>query len=100
MKIAKDYFGHEINKGDVVLYNERASKGYRSSFIEGVVVRFNGLSTVSVVDHDHIERYKEHIKGIKTDDTNFCIDYHMDNKFPKNVVNLTALGIRERVIIE
>lgn len=40
MNVIKDYFGHEIHKGDVVLYNKKASKGYRSSFTEGVVVGF------------------------------------------------------------
>lgn len=89
MKIIKDYLGHEINKGDVVLYNERASKGYRSSFTEGIIVGFNKPNTVSVIDHEDLERYK-------TDGANYLID----RKFPKNVVNLTALGIRERVIIE
>lgn len=91
MTIAKDYFGHEINKGDVVLYNERASKGYYSSFTEGIVVGFNKLSTVSVIDHEYLEEYK-------TDDANcFCL---IDRKFPKNVINLTALRIRERVELD
>lgn len=29
MKVVKDYFGHEIHKGDVVLYSEKGSCGYR-----------------------------------------------------------------------
>lgn len=89
MKTVKDYLGHEIHIGDIVLYNERASKGYRSSFTEGIVVGFNKPNTVSVIDNEYLERYK-------TDGANYLID----RKFPKNVVNLTALGIRERVIIE
>ena len=86
MTIAKDYFGHEINKGDIVLYNERASKGYHSSFTEGIVVGFNKPSTVSVIDPEYLEKYK-------TGNANYLID----RKFPKNVVNLTVLGIREKV---
>lgn len=89
MSVIKDYFEHEINKGDIVLYNERASKGYYSSFTEGIIVGFNKPNTVSVIDHEYLKEYK-------TDGANYLID----RKFPKNVVNLTALGIRERVIIE
>lgn len=86
MSVIKDYFGHEINKGDIVLYNERASKGYHSSFTEGIVVGFNKPSTVSVIDPEYLEKYK-------TGNANYLID----RKFPKNVVNLTVLGIREKV---
>lgn len=89
MSVIKDYLGHEINKGDVVLYNERASKGYRSSFTEGIIVGFNKPNTVSVIDPEYLEEFK-------TGNANYLID----RKFPKNVVNLTALGIRERVIVE
>lgn len=33
----KDYLGNEINIGDVVLYNERGSKGYCSSLYKEMV---------------------------------------------------------------
>lgn len=89
MSVIKDYFEHEINKGDIVLYNERASKGYYSSFTEGIIVGFNKPNTVSVIDPEYLEEFK-------TGGYNYLVD----RKFPKNVVNLTALGIRERVIIE
>lgn len=89
MKTVKDYFGHEINKGDIVLYNERASKGYHSSFTEGIIVGFNKPNTISVIDPEYLEEYK-------TGNANYLID----RKFPKNVVNLTALDIRERIDIE
>ena len=70
-----DYFGHKINTGDVVLYNERGSKGYLSSFSEGTVVEFSGKTKVK----------------IKNDSS-----YWATVKYAENTINLTALDIRER----
>lgn len=86
MNVIKDYFGHEIHKGDVVLYNEKASKGYRSSFTEGVVIGFNTPNTVSVTGYEYLEEFKTG-----------GYNYLMYRKSPNDVVNLTALGIREKV---
>lgn len=73
----KDYLGHEINIGDIVLYNERGSKGYCSSFSEGVVTEFCGKTKVSIYKSD---------KSWST------------NKFAENTIDLTALGVRQIVI--
>ena len=70
----KDYFGHDINIGDIVLYNERGSKGYCSSFSEGIVTEFSGKTKVI----------------IKSDWTT--------TKYAANTIDLTALGIRQSVI--
>lgn len=91
MKIIKDYLGHEIHKGDTVLYSEKASKGYRGTFTEGVVIETKPLR---VLDYFTPERYKEEM------------EYHnrwrscwskSDGKHSSNVINLTALDIRERI---
>ena len=91
MKIIKDYLGHEIHKGDIVLYSENGSRGYRGSFTEGVVV--DVAKTIHVLDNFTKERYQRVLKsheewggwGIA------------DGKHSDNVINLTALDIRERI---
>ena len=84
MNEVKDYFNHEIRKGDVLLYNQKASKGYYSSFTEGVVVNIIGNGKIEVCEVDDLNRYKEN-------------QHYTDRKYGRNTVNLTALGIRERV---
>ena len=75
----KDYFGHKINIGDIVLYNERGSKGYRSSFSEGTVIEFVGKTKVK----------------IKNDSS-----FWAATKYPENTVDLTALDIRHKEMID
>ena len=68
----KDYFGNEINVGDTILFSGRNSRGYRASFEECVVTKFKGNAKVLV-------------------DT-----YYGDYRMANNVINLTALGLRQR----
>lgn len=94
MKIIKDYLGHEIHKGDIVLYSEKGSRAYKGTFTEGVVIEVAG--TLRVLNYFTPERYKEEM------------EYHnrwgswcdADGKFPSNVIDLTALGTRERVELD
>lgn len=72
----KDYFGNEIHIGDTILFSGRNSRGYRASFDECVVTEFKGNSKVLV----------------KAAPYTFQNDYRMSD----NVVNLTALGLRQR----
>ena len=72
----KDYFGHEINIGDIVLYNERGSKGYCSSFSEGAVIEFSGKTKVKIKNGS---------------------SYWTTTKYAENTVDLTALDIRQKV---
>ena len=74
----KDYFGHDINIGDIVLYNERGSKGYCSSFSEGAVIEFVGKTKVK----------------IKKDSS-----FWATTKYSENTIDLTALDIRQEVTI-
>lgn len=74
----KDYFGHDINIGDIVLYNERGSKGYCSSFSEGAVIKFVGKTKVK----------------IKNDSS-----FWATTKYSENTIDLTALDIRQEVTI-
>ena len=90
MKIIKDYFGHEIHEGDVLLYNQRATKGYYSSFTEGVTISAIGNGRIEVCDIDNLYEYKNENRGQWTSN-------YTDRKYSRNTVNLTALGIRERV---
>jgi hypothetical protein len=69
----KDYFGNEIHIGDTILFSGRNSRGYRASFDECVVTKFKGKAKVRV-------------------DSYYYDDYRMTN----NVINLTALGLRQR----
>lgn len=55
----KDYFNHEICKGDVLLYNQKASKGYYSSFTEGIVVNIIGNGKIEVCEVDDLDKYKK-----------------------------------------
>lgn len=71
-----DYLGNEINLGDTVLFNAKATHGYYSSFTEDVVV---GLRLKR--NHVILE------KSGKGKESNCC-------------VNLTALGLRERVKVD
>lgn len=91
MKIIKDYLGHEIHKGDVVLYSEKGSRGYRGSFTEGVVVDVAG--TIHVLDNFTKERYQRVLKSHE-EWGSWGI---ADGKYANNVIDLTALGIRERI---
>ena len=72
----KDYFGHEINIGDIVLYNERGSKGYCSSFSEGAVIEFSGKTKVKIKNGS---------------------SYLATTNYAENTVDLTALDIRQKV---
>lgn len=69
----KDYFGNEIHIGDTILFSGRNSRGYRASFDECVVTEFKRNAIVRV-------------------DGYYSDDYRMT----KNVINLTALGLRQR----
>lgn len=82
----KDYLGHEINIGDILLYNGKGCHGYCSSFSEGVVVAIN-RGKPEICDLDDLDEYKNRDK------------YHSytNVKFAANTINLTALNIRERV---
>ena len=86
MTDVKDYFNHEIRKGDVLLYNQKASKGYYSSFTEGIVVNIIGNGKIEACEVDDLNKYKENQR-------------YTDRKYGCNTVNLTALGIRERIDI-
>lgn len=90
MTIVKDYFNHEIHKGDVLLYNQKASKGYYSSFTEGVVVNIIGNGKIEVCGVDDLDKYKNENRGQ-------WASYYTDRKYGRNTVNLTDLGIRERI---
>jgi hypothetical protein len=81
----KDYLGHEIHIGDILLYNQKASKGYYSSFTEGIVVNIIGNGKIEVCDIDDLNRYKEN-------------QYYADRKYGRNTLNLTALDIRQNEI--
>ena len=90
MKEINDYLGHKINIGDILLYNQKASKGYYSSFEEGLVVMIHkGRVLVCSNDYD-LENYKKHIN----EDCAWIKPY-VDGKYGENTVNLTALGLRE-----
>ena len=86
MKIIKDYFGHEIHEGDVLLYNQRATNGYYSSFTEGIAISVIGNGRIEVCDVDNLDEYKNENRGQWT-----------DRKYGRNTINLTALGIKEKV---
>lgn len=90
MNKVKDYFNHEIHKGDILLYNQKASKGYYSSFTEGIVVNIIGNGKIEVCGVDDLDKYKNENRGQ-------WASYYTDRKYGRNTVNLTALGIRERV---
>lgn len=89
----KDYFNHEIHKGDVLLYNQKASKGYYSSFTEGIVVNIIGNGKIEVCGVDDLDKYKNENRGQ-------WASCYTDRKYGRNTVNLTALGIRERIELE
>lgn len=93
MKIIKDYLGHEIHKGDIVLYSEKGSRGYRGSFTEGVVIDVAG--TIHVLDNFTKERYQKEIEHHEK--WNWWV---ADGKHSNNVINLTALGIREGINLD
>lgn len=98
--MVKDYLGHEINIGDTLMYNQKACKGYYSSFTEGVVVATEGVvvafnkNKVEVCALGNLENYKKEQQS----DWRWASNY-TDRKFGDNTVNLTALGIREGVDI-
>ena len=72
----KDYFGNEINIGDTILYVRKGSHGYNASFTESIVTEFASKTAVSVM-------------GI------YSIP-NGDRRLAKNVINLTALGIKTK----
>lgn len=90
MITVKDYFNHEIHKGDILLYNQKASKGYYSSFAEGIVVNIIGNGKVEVCGVDDLDKYKNENRGQ-------WVSYYTDRKYGRNTVNLTALRIREGI---
>ena len=90
-----DYLDNEVNNGDIVLYNRKGSKGYRSSFAEGVVIRAGG--NVIIIEKSKLGRYKEALEYYKEWKR---YPYFADQKHISNVVNLTALGARERVELD
>lgn len=90
MTTVKDYFNHEIHKGDILLYNQKASKGYYSSFTEGIVVNIIGNGKIEVCGVDDLDKYKNENRGQ-------WVSYYTDHKYGRNTVNLTALGIREGI---
>lgn len=83
--MVKDYLNHEIYIGDVLLYNQKASKGYYSSFTEGVVVGIIGNGKIEVCEVDVWNEYK---KGQRQ-------GYYTDRKYGRNTLNLTELDIRQ-----
>lgn len=87
--MVKDYFGHEIHIGDTLLYNQKASKGYYSSFTEGVVVSIIGKGKIEVCEVNDFDEYKK----------SQYQSHYADRKYGSNTVNLTALDIRGRVDI-
>ena len=90
----KDYLGHEICKGDVVLYSEKGCHGYRGSFTEGVVI--NVGKVVQVLDNYTKERYQ----GVLESHEKWGNWLGADGKYADNVIDLTALGMRKGVEIE
>ena len=79
----KDYFGHEIHEGDILLYNKRGCHGHHTSFSEGIAVGFE-RGRVKVLSREY---YDEN-----------CLNWY-EVKFGTNIINLTALNIRERIEI-
>lgn len=71
----KDYFGNDINIGDTILYVGKNSNGGRVSFSESVVTEFDRGCVV-------VKSYNHH--SYKTTDL----------RQPKNVINLSALGLK------
>lgn len=90
MATVKDYFNHEIHKGDILLYNQETSKGYYSSFTESVVVNIINNGRIEVCGVNDLDKYKNESRGQ-------WASYYTDKKYGHNTVNLTALGIRERI---
>ena len=84
MNTIKDYFGHEIHEGDVVLYSNDGE------FEEGVIILIKPLL---VLDSFLLEEYKNGSKGWVEC---FC---NSESKFADELINLTALDISERVDI-
>lgn len=90
-----DYLGNEISKGDIVLYNRKASRGYCSSFAEGIVIRAGG--NVIILSKSKLDKYKEALEYYNEWKS---YPYFVDQKHISNVINLTALGARERVELD
>jgi hypothetical protein len=84
MNDIKDYLGHEIHEGDVVLYSNK-----RGEFKEGVITSTKPLF---FADSFLFKKYKN---GSKTW-TDICCS---KSKFTDELINLTTLGIRERELI-
>ena len=97
MSVIKDYLGHEIHKGDIVLYNEKGCNGHHSSFSEGIAIEAKGKVVVLNIDyiteyHDIIEYYNKW--------NHYPYWHYVNTKLSKNVINLSTLGIRENRIKE
>lgn len=90
-EIVTDFLGNEIRQGDIVLYSERGSRGYSGSFTTGVVVKV--AKTLAILDEMRIDRYNDALELFKSKGR--C--YLTDGKHSNNVVDLTALGKRERI---
>lgn len=85
MNDIKDYLGHEIHEGDVVLYSNK-----RGEFEEGVIT---SIKPLCFIDSFLFKKYKN---GSKTWADCCC---STKSKFSDELINLTALGIRERIDI-
>lgn len=90
-----DYLGNKVNKGDIVLYNQKGSRGYCSSFAEGVVIRVGG--NVIILSKSKLDKYKQALEYYNK--WKSCPSF-VDQKHIGNVINLTALGARERVELD
>lgn len=94
----KDYLGHEIHIGDILLYNQKASKGYYSSFEEGIVLGEN-KGRVLVCSNNRFETFLEQCDNKLTHDVSEYVNHvNTDCKYPNNTINLTALDIRQNEI--
>ena len=73
-----DYVGNEINIGDIILCVAKGASGYQASFAEAEVVYLNApRGTVGVRSESTLHRRRGEVRR-------------------KNIINLTALGLRPR----
>lgn len=91
-KYMNDFLNNEINVGDIILYNEKSSRGYCTSFSEGIVVMVK--RDVVLLDIDKKHRYQEVLDHYAKYNR---LPYYVNRKHAFNTINLTALGARERV---
>jgi len=91
----KDFLNNDINIGDIILYNEKGSRGYSSSFSEGIAVM--GKRDVALLGIDKMSRFKEVLDHYAKYNR---LPYYVDRKHSFNTINLTALGVRERIELD